>query len=83
MVPGVFKCITNGSSVFYFYPKWYIIKQNNMFRNQPDETIEAVNKKKIKMNLMKQNVHTPLSMPKTNNILPNCFITSHSFSFNV
>ncbi len=45
MVPGVFKCITNGSSVFYFYPKWYIIKQNNMFRNQPDETIEAVNQK--------------------------------------
>jgi len=35
MVPGVFKFIINGTSA-----------QNNLFRNQPDETIEAVNKKK-------------------------------------
>jgi hypothetical protein len=48
MVPRVFKYIINGTSVFYLYPKWYLITQNNLFRNQPDETIEVVNKKKKK-----------------------------------
>jgi hypothetical protein len=48
MVPEVFKCIINGISVFYLYPNWYLITQNNLFRNQPNETIEAVNKKKKK-----------------------------------
>jgi hypothetical protein len=70
MVPKVFKCIINGTSVFYFYLKWYLITQNNLFKNQPDETIEAVNKKKM-------------NLTKNNNNMPTCFTTSHSFTFNV
>jgi hypothetical protein len=55
MVLVVFKCTINGTWVFQIfhkrylfdlYPKWYLIAQNLLFRNQPDETIEAVNKKK-------------------------------------
>jgi hypothetical protein len=61
-LPGVFKCVINGTWGFHIYHKMvpgvfkFIINgtlaQNNMFRNQPDETIEAVNKKK--MNLTKK-----------------------------
>jgi hypothetical protein len=65
MVPRVFKCIINGTTVFYFYPKWYLITQNNLFRNQPDETIEAVNKKKMKLT-------------KNNNNMDDMF---HNFTF--
>jgi hypothetical protein len=28
IVSGFCKCITNGTSVFYFYNKWYIFTQN-------------------------------------------------------
>jgi len=48
MVPGFCKFITNGTLVFYFYHKWYLFTQNNLFKNQLDETIHSVKKKKKK-----------------------------------